>query len=61
VIEQAKGIVAERKSLNMDQAFATLRNHARRHNLRLADVAQNVISGTLPPAALTPPPPPRTT
>ncbi len=63
VIEQAKGIVAERKSLNMDQAFATLRNHARRNNLRLADVARDVISGTLTPAALAPlpPPPPRAT
>jgi GAF domain-containing protein len=57
VIEQAKGIVAERKGLNMDQAFATLRSHARRHNLRLADVARDVISGTLNPAALTRPSP----
>jgi GAF domain-containing protein len=61
VIEQAKGIVAERKGLNMDQAFATLRNHARRHNLRLADVARDVISGTLTAAALTPPPPTKST
>ena len=29
VIEQAKGIIAEREGLNMDQAFSTLRNHAR--------------------------------
>jgi GAF domain-containing protein len=56
VIEQAKGIVAERKSLNMDQAFATLRNHARTHNLRLSDVARDVVSGTLTAAALMRPP-----
>ena len=31
----------------MEQAFATLRNHARNHNLRLADVARDVIGGTL--------------
>jgi len=45
VIEQAKGVVAERQGLDMDQAFATLRNHARSHNLRLTDVARDVIEG----------------
>ncbi len=33
VIEQAKGIVAQREGLNMEQAFSTLRNHARDRNL----------------------------
>ena len=47
VIEQAKGMIGERKGLNMEMAFATLRNHARSHNLRLADVARDVISGAL--------------
>ncbi|MGI8792258.1 MAG: GAF domain-containing protein [Acidimicrobiales bacterium] len=47
VIEQAKGIVGERLGLNMDQAFKTLRGHARNHNLRLADVARGVIEGSL--------------
>jgi serine phosphatase RsbU (regulator of sigma subunit) len=47
VIEQAKGMVAERAGLDMDQAFSTLRNHARSHNLRLVDVAEDVISGAL--------------
>lgn len=47
VIEQAKGIVAERQGLNMEQAFAALRGHARGHNQRLAEVAQQVIDGTL--------------
>jgi GAF domain-containing protein len=45
VIEQAKGVVAERAALDMEQSFARLRNHARNHNLRLADVAQRVIDG----------------
>ena len=31
----------------MEQAFARLRNHARNHNLRLADVAQAIIDGSL--------------
>ena len=52
VIEQAKGMVAERESLNMEQAFSALRNHARNHNLRLVDVAKAVIVGSLAAAAL---------
>jgi GAF domain-containing protein len=60
VIEQAKGIIAERESLNMEQAFSTLRNHARSHNLRLVDVAGDVIGGTLAASALDRPPPAKT-
>jgi len=52
VIEQAKGMIAEREGVNMDQAFLTLRNHARNHNLRLKDVAQDVSDGTIPASAL---------
>ncbi len=51
VIEQAKGVVAERTGLDMDQAFARLRHHARNHNLRLVDAARAVIEGTLKPEA----------
>jgi len=54
VIEQAKGMVAERLNLEMESAFVTLRKHARNHNLRLADVAQSVIDGTLNTSALDP-------
>ncbi|MGZ8756266.1 MAG: ANTAR domain-containing response regulator [Acidimicrobiia bacterium] len=52
VIEQAKGMIAERESLNMEQAFAMLRNHARNHNLRLVDVARDIIMAKLAVAAL---------
>ena len=52
VIEQAKGMVAERTSLGMEQAFMALRRHARNHNLRLVDVAEAVIGGSLPASAL---------
>ena len=52
VIEQAKGMVAEGESLNMEQAFYTLRNHARNHNLRLVEVAEEVIGGSLAASAL---------
>jgi ANTAR domain-containing protein len=47
VIEQAKGMIAEREGVNMDQAFVRLRNHARNHNLRLRDLARDVSSGIL--------------
>ena len=47
VIEQAKGMVAERAGVDMEQAFSLLRNHARNHNLRLVDIAREVIDGTL--------------
>jgi GAF domain-containing protein len=60
VIEQAKGVLAERAGLDLDQSFSRLRGHARNHNLRLADVAQSVIDGTLAAEALDPlGPPPR--
>ena len=47
VIEQAKGILAARQGMEMTQAFARLRNHARRNNLRLVDVARSVVNGDL--------------
>ena len=55
VIEQAKGMLAGRNDVDMEQAFDTLRNHARIHNLRLADVARDLIDGTLTTTALDPP------
>jgi hypothetical protein len=47
LIEQAKGVLAERQGVDLEQAFRTLRQHARNHNLRLADVAASVIVGSL--------------
>ncbi len=52
VIEQAKGMVAERANLDMEQAFSALRKHARNHNLRLVDVAEAVIGGSLTTSVL---------
>ncbi|CAN5682696.1 GAF and ANTAR domain-containing protein [soil metagenome] len=45
VIEQAKGALAERGAIDMDHAFTLLRNHARRTQQRLADVARAVVEG----------------
>ena len=47
VIEQAKGMVAEGLRLDMEQSFNALRNHARNHNERLADLANAIIDGTV--------------
>jgi GAF domain-containing protein len=55
VIEQAKGMVAERHGLDMEASFAVLRTYSRNHNLRLADVARDVTEGILDPAMLAPP------
>jgi GAF domain-containing protein len=57
LIEQAKGVVSERARLNMEQSFAVLRNYARNHNLRLVDVARDVIDAKVSIGALGPPPP----
>jgi AmiR/NasT family two-component response regulator len=46
IIEQAKGKLAERLGLDMNQAFSLLRDSARSRNLRLSGLAQAVIDGT---------------
>ena len=55
VIEQAKGRIAEREHVDMPAAFFRLRNHSRNHNRRLAEVATDIVHGTLEVAALDPP------
>ena len=57
VIEQAKGVVAERLRLGLDQAFGLLRDHARDTSQRLTDVARQVVDS--PAADFPPPVPPR--
>ena len=47
LIEQAKGILAERHQLDMEQAFIRLRSHARNNNRRLSDLAHEIVHGTL--------------
>jgi transcriptional regulator with GAF, ATPase, and Fis domain len=56
VIEQAKGKLAERLSVDMDEAFTMLRDYARNSNQRLTDVARNFVTS----ATADFPPPPRT-
>ena len=52
VIEQAKGIVAERRQVDMDEAFALLRSYARSNRTQLSDVARAIIDHSLAPAEL---------
>ena len=52
VIEQAKGILAQLGSLEMDMSFNVLRAYCRDHNLRLSDVARKVVSRELPASDL---------
>jgi AmiR/NasT family two-component response regulator len=56
VIEQAKGVICERAGVDVTEAFARLRRYARNHNLRLTDVAQAAIDGSLDPRAWIRPP-----
>ena len=46
VIEQAKGVLAERQGFDMDQSFVQLRTMARNTNRHLSDVARQVIESS---------------
>lgn len=48
LIEQAKGKLAERRGIDMEQAFTSLRGYARSHNRRLSDVARAFIDDSEP-------------
>jgi hypothetical protein len=52
VIEQAKGIVAERHGLDVDQAFQILRRAARANRVKLQDLARRVRPGAPDPPEL---------
>jgi GAF domain-containing protein len=60
IIEQAKGVLAQRGNLTMHAAFDRLRHYARGHNLRLTEVARQIVETDLaaelcgPPTAARP-------
>jgi GAF domain-containing protein/anti-sigma regulatory factor (Ser/Thr protein kinase) len=56
VVEQAKGVLAESLGLDMADAFAELRRHARRTGRRLSDVAADIAAGDF--ASVSPEPEP---
>jgi GAF domain-containing protein len=47
-IEQAKGMIAERNNVGMDEAFARMRAFARNSNRGLTEVAASLVAGTIP-------------
>jgi AmiR/NasT family two-component response regulator len=54
VIEQAKGILMARHSIDADQAFGMMRDHSQRSGEKLTDVAASIVNSHLllrPPAA----------
>lgn len=58
MIEQAKGVIAQYASLNMDDAFSRLRGYARDTRRSLTDVASALASGQLSPGSVAPAPDP---
>lgn len=48
VIEQAKGVLVERHSITLDEAFARLRTMSQEHNVRLVEVAATVVGVAIP-------------
>ncbi|MEF3118167.1 GAF and ANTAR domain-containing protein [Streptomyces chrestomyceticus] len=57
VIEQAKGILAERWETDLDIAFDALRRHARKHQLQLTGMCRQFIDGSLDTSAIQRPDP----
>ncbi|HET9900748.1 MAG TPA: GAF and ANTAR domain-containing protein [Actinomycetes bacterium] len=53
IIEQSKGVLAQTHNVSIDRAFEMLRSYARNHGLRLGDVAQGVIDGSISVTGLT--------
>jgi GAF domain-containing protein len=54
LIEQAKGVLAERAQVPIDTAFTLMRAYARRYNRPLSRVASEIANGTLRAAELRP-------
>lgn len=52
VIEQAKGVVAAKTGVDMEEAFGRLRRHARAQRARLVDVAHAVVTNAITVEAL---------
>jgi hypothetical protein len=50
VIEQAKGVLAERLQIGVEHAFLLLRYGARSHRLQLRELARRVVEEPLTPA-----------
>ena len=56
VIEQAKGVLAEFASVDMEVAFNSLRSYCRSRNLKLGEVAEAIVERRLPARRTSSPP-----
>lgn len=54
IVEQAKGLLAERLGLDVGAAFAALRGYARSHNTRVSELASAIVDGDFDTDALRP-------
>lgn len=54
LIEQAKGALAERANVEVDEAFVMMRSHSKQTRRRLRNVAAEVLDGSLSPDQLQP-------
>ena len=52
LIEQAKGVLSERRRVAIDEAFALMRAHARQKGTTLTKVATDIVNGSLITAEL---------
>ncbi|WP_328748535.1 GAF and ANTAR domain-containing protein [Streptomyces sp. NBC_00285] len=52
LVEQVKGVLAERWDTSVDDAFETFRAYARARHLRLSDLATQIIAGDFDTAAI---------
>lgn len=53
LMEQAKGMLSERATIDVEEAFALMREHSKRTERSLAHVANDVIDGSIEAADLT--------
>ena len=54
VVEQAKGALADRASISLNEAFNRMRDYARGNQLTLVSVASEVVTGAIPQDLLSP-------
>jgi AmiR/NasT family two-component response regulator len=53
-IEQAKGVIAERYGLGVDEAFEVIRRAARSNQMKLHDLVRQIVPGQPTPEELAP-------
>jgi hypothetical protein len=59
LVEQVKGVLAERWNTSVDDAFAAFRSYARARHLRLSDLAARIIAGAFDTTTISAPAPDR--